>query len=756
MSILSPAISQNLFFPRSCLGFVFMLCAAVYSIPGWAADEALQPRIEVNGRGGTKRSILMTEAWMPLAQDRDQVIYSDIRYMGDEFDNQEGNFGVGYRKVSTDLDAVVGVHGWIDRRQTDRGSLFYQATTGVEVLGRNVDGRVNVYIPMSGEKTYTTPNTGSTTPYLADTGIYYDTNGRLAEEAQSGFDAELGYRLPVLEKHMDSFRVYAGAYAFRGDHSDNVTGWRTRAEANVNQAFSIGARFQHDEPRGYQGFLEATLRFPFAAKKSFRSEGLRARLDESPERDIDIVTGTQVLDTGLKKPVVNTESGTVQRILYVDNTNAQAGNGSKENPFSTLASAQAALKANDILYVYHGDGTTTGMDHGITIDKSNVSLIGSGSALTYNGYTLLAAGSAPVITNTESFLSDGDIAAKTSYSGNGVFVTSGNVSISGIEITNAGANGLYVLSENAGNEFGTVTITNVISHGNNGRGIMVYARNGGSIDSVEIFSSISSANTQTADTLGRGIEVRSQGTDSLISHTDIKDNQVFNNSNYGILTYANTGIMQEVNVFENLSYSNMNANFVVQANNSGRIGNVNFSQNQALSAITNYGFLTSVTANSIVENISIIDNYFTGNANLGVNILANNGYILKGILSGNTISGNGVTTTSGGLRIASETSSASIDNFIVENNIIKNNVGYGAYITRSTTSSILNVDLGGGSLGSVGLNNISNNTGREIVLNYLSLSAQNNYWGGANLPLAELTLNNGATIDASNWLTSAP
>ena len=175
---------------------------------------------------------------------------------------------------------------------------------------------------------------------MVGTGIVIDTDGEIIEEPQHGFDLELGLELgqyfKPIKKHTDSFRIYGAGYYFDGEDTENVAGWRTRFTADITSDIQVGARFQRDDERGSQGFLEATIRFPFGQKKSYRKRGLYARLDESPERDIDIVTGEHVTDTGDRVAVLNKETGAAQEVLNVDNTAAGGGDGSAENPFNCL------------------------------------------------------------------------------------------------------------------------------------------------------------------------------------------------------------------------------------------------------------------------------------------------------------------------------------------------------------------------------------------------------------------------------------
>jgi hypothetical protein len=65
------------------------------------------------------------------------------------------------------------------------------------------------------------------------------------------------------------------------------------------------------------------------------------------------------------------------QVWFVNNTSSSAG--TYQSPFPTLAQAEAASSPNDMIYVFPGDGTTTGMDAGITLQNGQ-KLFGSGIA----------------------------------------------------------------------------------------------------------------------------------------------------------------------------------------------------------------------------------------------------------------------------------------------------------------------------------------------------------------------------------------
>jgi len=107
----------------------------------------LKPRVEGNWRYSNDRSILMSEFWVPLAQNEadGSVLFGDVRVMGDNGRNREFNIGAGYREIVNSKllgDGIAGGMVWYDRRFTKRGSKFNQVTAGLEWLGEQYDVRL--------------------------------------------------------------------------------------------------------------------------------------------------------------------------------------------------------------------------------------------------------------------------------------------------------------------------------------------------------------------------------------------------------------------------------------------------------------------------------------------------------------------------------------------------------------------------------------------------------------------------------------
>jgi len=114
--------------------------------------------------------------------------------------------------------------------------------------------------------------------------------------------------------------------------------------------------------------------------------------DHSDSFDYTVNDGNGGTDTG----TVTIE--TAGCVWYVNN-NAAGNAGTSSQPFDTLAQAETASAANDTIYVYDGDNTTTGYDAGFDL-KSGQRLLGEISDLVVGGDTLATgtAGNRPTIT----------------------------------------------------------------------------------------------------------------------------------------------------------------------------------------------------------------------------------------------------------------------------------------------------------------------------------------------------------------------
>jgi len=737
------------------------------------AKEPLKGRFEINGRAGNDRSIAMTEFWVPFSQNEESVIYGDLRLMGDNKNNREGNLGVGYRKITKAPylgKGVAGIHSWIDKRITDQGSKFYQATIGTEWLSQDIDIRTNAYIPLSDKKEYTISNPNANN--LTGNTIQVGTNGTLVEEPLYGLDLELGYELGSSYKyfrdHTDSFRIYGGGYYFDGDHTKSVQGIRGRVITDISKNIQLGARIQHDNSRDTQGFLEATFRFPIDAKQSYRDTGLYARLEESPERDIDIVTNDTVTETPDTTILINKATGLPQEVLIVDNTAAAGGDGSAEKPFNTLASAEAAASAHTILYMRRGNGNITNQDQGILLNKTGQQLIGSGTDFVYEPNKYKTKNGKQISSNIITPATEPAVITNINAGGDGIHVRADDITIGGIKIVAANDDGITV--NNAQNF--TLYDTEILNSGNDGLDIFIDDNRS---------HDVSINNLQTSSSGDKGIELTVYNSSSL-NYTQ-RNSISSNNGDQGIsLSYSDNSTGNAL-VDSSTLKNNNNNNIQVYTHDNTK---VNWTIKNNIIDGTNlyFGILVRSSGDSSVDSAIIKNNHIT-NSKLDGIVLdlsgSNTSTINNAVITENKINNN----RRDGISLGAYRGSGGILNALIESNDIQNNDGHGiqmgvdenASLSASVNKNLITlndrhginiydsstgsntIDLGGGTFGAEGQNRIYDNADEEIRvdLDGAELKAENNYWGSnSGLTPSETSLIDASSIDFTPFLTETP
>lgn len=476
-------------------------------------------RVETGLRLSRDRYVTTSDIWAPFYQEEDRVLYGDIRVMTDNQSNFEGNLGLGYRRQIG--DRIYGGYAYADHRITSLGTDIWQATFGGEYIKADWEVRANLYLPFERTQIYSVGIPGG--PFLAGNGIFVRGTSSVIEEAQPGFDAEAGVLLPSFSDIIGDARAYGGVYYFKGDQTPDILGIRGRAQVDLAPWARLGARAQYDAERGPQYFLELTLRFPGIA--GTRGAGLAARLADSPERDVDIVTGA-IVKAGPPQPVVRLTTGDTAHIIYVDNTSAAKGTGTIETPYRALSDALATATPNDMIYVFAGDGTSNHQDSGATIASNNITIIGAGSPLyfdaekfgapdgrDYNFSLLLPAGDFPILTNT---------------GGDAVTIAADDARLDGIHIDNATGAGIRINSGVNGTTLNNLRIT-----GNDGAGI--YFDHGGTGP-----ASIRVRETTVTGNRDAGIFIRNLSNGSLNvdlgSSADFGFNDIYGNA--GIELYS--------------------------------------------------------------------------------------------------------------------------------------------------------------------------------------------------------------------------
>ena len=149
------------------------LGAAAQDAPLWG------PHVDIEAKPGSKRTLGEVDLFLPLSQDARTLVFGNLRTRLDNKSSYEGNLGAGIRRM-LDNGWNFGAYGYFDRRRSETGHYYNQATLGAEALGPDWDFRANVYLPL-GERVRTLNTTvtdgGPSTAALVGTVIQVTTPG---------------------------------------------------------------------------------------------------------------------------------------------------------------------------------------------------------------------------------------------------------------------------------------------------------------------------------------------------------------------------------------------------------------------------------------------------------------------------------------------------------------------------------------------------------------------------------------------------
>lgn len=335
--------------------------------PSAAADTSDKwgASIDLEGKLGTDRRLGEADLFLPLAQDGRNLLFANLRTRFDDSGSTEGNFGAGVRHM-LDSGWNLGAYGYFDRRRTANDHLFNQITFGAEALGEDWDFRVNSYWPV-GKKVR--PLDDLNTAEISGASVIFRGG---EEHALRGFDTEVGWRVPAFAADGPlELRLYAGGFTFDDADVPDVTGPRLRAEFTAYEIpelwdgsrITLGAEWQHDEPRGSQGFASLRLRIPLQpeAQRSRRLTAQERRMTAPVVRDIDIVA--QAGAYGAPETAAETADGNAITVLSSDSTTGAA-----------LPGAVAAAGANSTV-ILSGTFNTTA----VTTLQAGQTLMGAGT-----------------------------------------------------------------------------------------------------------------------------------------------------------------------------------------------------------------------------------------------------------------------------------------------------------------------------------------------------------------------------------------
>ncbi len=425
--------------------FRLIIFAAIFPLSAFAAAQQKQPsraavrHIEQGGIGYDKG---YTTLEVFLASDPSQwtvTPFLDLR--GHIFDNGKwaANGGVGLRALWG--SRIYGINTYYDYRNTGRFHAN-QIGAGLETLGELFDFRLNGYLPVGAK------NSSLYDPVFGAFSGHYMLLLQKRQTAMKGANAEFGFHFGKSESF--DFYAAAGPYYFIGEDAPATWGGKARILGTFKDTLTLEISDSYDRTfhNKFQG--QIGLQFSFGPKsKGKTANRLNDRMVQPVDRQEIIV-----IDTVKKNTVaIDPATGLPYFFVFVDNTSSS--DGTYESPYHSLAQAQANSSANDVIYVFPGDGTTTGMNAGITL-KANQKFWGSGVG--HSLPTPVGAISIPAQTSASPTITNTDVDTE----GNVITLATDNA-ISGFTITSALNDAIY--GTNPHNlEVSSCTITNTATY----------------------------------------------------------------------------------------------------------------------------------------------------------------------------------------------------------------------------------------------------------------------------------------------------
>jgi parallel beta-helix repeat protein len=723
---------------------------AICAVSSAHAEDLLAKRwgpwVETGGQFGKGRSLGEMNLFVPLLQNSDTLVFTDLRGKFDNNDSVEGNFGLGIRHMLPS-GWNLGAYGYYDIRRSPYGNNFHQLTLGAEALSEVFDLRANAYLPVGEtERRMDLGATATVGPWssqavLTGTSLAIQhqavqtiTTSYMVEKALAGADAEIGIRLPVFEPDSGfDMHAFVGGYYFGGSDVEAIAGPRARLEFTAADFVDLpgvkltaGLTFQHDDVRGEQWITQARLRIPLQAASSAGREPLsymERRMTDTVVRDVDIVSTTRngtrsKYDTlTSSEDAVNAWNGkTITSVVRIDGTTQdqaalQAALDSVGAQGIVLLNgnlaAAGAISLNDKQLLV-GGGTVLklkGATSGVAVDYAAAGSAGRISGAATDTLVRMATDSAMRGISVENISSNANSWAISGASGaslrdvsvisaaNGVRVDgTANFTLQGGSITAAKGSAIAI-TDSTGVSIGGATI---VQNGTSGIGI-VADNVAGRIEGNTITTNGNGSGYNDAHSLARpahGLSVSNSGGLTIANNTITINGELAN----GINVTGSAGIAIAGNKVTTNNYMSRGIRLIDSdgATISGNIVATNTTNDTYLSLNTAaFGIMTegsdnlTVSGNSVTTRASGATGIllrFSANSTISGNTVTTNGENATAVAvvgsASNTVSGNTLTTTN-----PNNSHGVSLGfnshNGVVENNTVTSAGPFGVYVWSS-------------------------------------------------------------------------
>jgi len=278
-----------------------------------------------------------------------------------------GNVGIERYMTLEAAGADISGGAWFDfddDQQGDFAHTFTQVGVSGKIKTRRWELLGNGYIPLQTDSYAQGDPTGASV-FLGHSIVVQPG----LDVALRGFDALLNYRPAALGQVNGS--VGFGAYGYSGDYVPDFGGVRLRSSGQFLRGLIVNGELNYDERFDFTGVLQLAIMFGGTARGT--EYGYLGRDLEPTIRNDHIVRYQQDLILA-----IDPDTGLPYNVFHVDNTADPAfADGAFETRYVRLSDAEAASGADDIIFVYEGDGTVRNNDTGIAL-KDGQLLLGDG------------------------------------------------------------------------------------------------------------------------------------------------------------------------------------------------------------------------------------------------------------------------------------------------------------------------------------------------------------------------------------------
>lgn len=288
---------------------------------------------------------------MPYMLTDEHFVFADVRGFITNRSQAGGNAGLGYRYLREDLNAWGGASVWYDGDNSSR-KYFQQVGLSFEAMISRFEMRSNVYIPITSSQIISDTMSNGT---IVGNQLLF---GRSIDQgvALRGVDYEAGFSIPVLERHV--VRGFLGGYHFEGGPSGGINGFKARFEGVYNNGPTLQLLYTSDKLYGDNLMVGLELQLPIGNRHP--TAGWK-RNTPSPfryvERNYNVIVDHDRKDFG-DQVAINPLTGkpyVVGQVYESSGSNpnsAGIADGTADNPYSSIAAAQAA--GSDIIIVRNG------------------------------------------------------------------------------------------------------------------------------------------------------------------------------------------------------------------------------------------------------------------------------------------------------------------------------------------------------------------------------------------------------------------